>query len=91
MIDGLFSIPIFLFKQIYEKVVEIIDMKEIHDSMEINDFKQLINVYETEEDFIEKNLKKYLHFIEKEDCFLTPIVRSCIGRLDLGMLTKYKK
>lgn len=62
MIDGLFSIPIFLFKQIYEKVVEIIDMKEIHDSMEINDFKQLINVYETEEDFIEKNLKKYLNF-----------------------------
>lgn len=30
--------------------------------MEINDFKQLINVYETEEDFIEKNVKKYFNF-----------------------------
>ena len=59
--------------------------------MEINDFKQLINVYQTEEDFIEKNLKKYLHFTEREDCFLTPIVRNCIGRLDLEIVTKFKK
>jgi hypothetical protein len=72
-------------------VVEVIDMKEIHDSMEINDFKQLINVYETEEDFIEKNLKKYLNFAEREDCFLTPIVRNCLARLDLGIVTKFKK
>lgn len=30
--------------------------------MDINDFKQIINLYETEEDFITKHLRKYINF-----------------------------
>ncbi len=66
-------------------------MKQIHDSMEINDFKQLINVYETEEDFIEKNVKKYFNFQFEQQCFLAPIIQNCIGRLDFGIVTRFKK
>jgi hypothetical protein len=54
------SILGFVFKAVYEKVVETIELKHVHDSMELNDFKQLINVMETEEEFIAKHLKRYV-------------------------------
>jgi len=59
-VDGVFSILSFIFKSIYEKVIETVDSKQIYDSMELNDFKQLINVLETEEEFIEKHIKRYI-------------------------------
>lgn len=30
VIDGLFNLLTFLFKQIYERVIEVIDLKDIH-------------------------------------------------------------
>lgn len=50
--DGLFSIVFFVFKTVYEKILEVVELKVVHDSMELNDFKMLVNVLETEEEFI---------------------------------------
>lgn len=46
-------------------MLELVELKRVYDSMEVQDFKQLINVLETEEDFIDKNLRKYLIGIER--------------------------
>jgi len=44
VVDGFFNVVVFVFKLIYDKVIEVVDLKQIHDTMELNDFKQLINV-----------------------------------------------
>lgn len=44
MIDGLLSILTFIIKATYDKILEIFELKEIYESMELQDFKQLINV-----------------------------------------------
>ena len=44
MLDGLFSILTFILKSIYDRVLELFELKEIYESMELQDFKQLINV-----------------------------------------------
>ena len=45
MVDGLFGILNFIIKAVYEKVVEVVELKLIYDSMELHDFKQIVNVY----------------------------------------------
>jgi hypothetical protein len=91
VIDGLFNLLGFLFKQVYERVVETIDLKDVHEAMELGDFKQIINVYETEEDFIEKNLKRYLRIDCPEENYLAPVIAVHLNRLDLQLVTRAKK
>lgn len=90
MVDGLFSILAFAFKVIYERVLELVELKVIYDSMELHDFKQLINVLETEEEFIEKHLSRFLE-IGAKDTFLEQIVGTYIGKFDLGVVRRAKE
>jgi hypothetical protein len=69
IIDGLFSVLAFAFKAVYDKILETFELKHITGTMELHDFKQLMNVLETEEEFIEKHLKRYLN-INAKDIFL---------------------
>lgn len=62
IVDGFFSTLSFIFKAVYEKIIETFELKHIYDNMEFHDFKQLVNVLETEEEFINKHLKRYLNF-----------------------------
>lgn len=52
LVEGLMSFLGFLFKLVYERVVEVVDLKEVHEAMELADFRQIIAVYENEEEFI---------------------------------------
>lgn len=88
--DGLFSIVVFVFKTVYEKILEVIELKIVHDSMELNDFKVLINVLETEEEFIDKQIGKYMSFKVNSASFLEKTVAEHIARLNAGMVTKAK-
>jgi hypothetical protein len=81
VVDGVFSILAFVFKNIYEKVIETVDLKHVYDSMELNDFKQLINVLETEEEFIEKHLNRYINF-NHAGTFLDVAVQNSRKKLD---------
>lgn len=81
MVDGVFSILAFVFKNIYEKVIETVDLKHVYDSMELNDFKQLINVLETEEEFIEKHLNRYINF-NNAGTFLDVAIQNSQKKLD---------
>jgi hypothetical protein len=47
LVDGLFGFAGFIFKLVYERVVEVMDLKEVPESMELSNFKQIINIYET--------------------------------------------
>ena len=60
MIDGLFNLMAFLFKMVYERLVEVVELKEAHEAMDLADFRQLVAVYEAEEDFIDKYLRPCL-------------------------------
>lgn len=91
LVDGLFGFLAFLFKLVYERVVEVIDLKEVHEAMELADFKQIINVYETEEDFIEKHLRRCLAVACPESHWLSPLVAAHLGRLDLQLVTRAKR
>lgn len=91
VVDGLFNIAAFVFKIVYDKVIEVIDMKQVHEATELSDFKMLINLFETEEDFIDKILKKYVTIKIPEDNFLAVIVRSNLNQLDLEIVTRAKK
>jgi hypothetical protein len=44
LVDGMFGILNNVFKSIYERVLEVVDMKMIYDSMELQEFKMLVNV-----------------------------------------------
>lgn len=90
VVDGLFSIVVFVFKTVYEKILEVIELKIVHDSMELNDFKVLINVLETEEEFIDKQIGKYMSFKVNSASFLEKTVAEHIARLNAGMVTKAK-
>ena len=42
--NGMLSVVSFTFKLVYEKIIETFELKQIYDSMDLHDFKQLINV-----------------------------------------------
>lgn len=60
VLDGLFNLLAFLFKMVYERLVEVVELKEAHEAMDLADFRQLVAVYEAEEDFVDKYLRPCL-------------------------------
>ena len=44
LVDGFVNIVLFVFKLVSERVIEVVDYKDIHDSMELSDFKLIVNV-----------------------------------------------
>lgn len=52
--EGLASIGSFLLRVIYEKVIELVELRPAHDAMELGDFRLLAGVLESEEEFLEK-------------------------------------
>lgn len=58
--------------------------------MELNDFKQLINVLETEEEFIEKHIKRYIQFYNS-GTFLDATILNSQNKLDLELVKRYKE
>lgn len=62
-------------------MIETVELKHVYDSMELNGFKQLINVLETEEEFIEKHLKRYVGF-STAGTFLDVAVQNSQKKLD---------
>ena len=59
--------------------------------MDINDFKQIINLYETEEDFITKHLRKYINFQVPETHLLYNVIQNHIKKMDFDKVTLAKK
>lgn len=91
LVDGLFGFLAFLFKLVYERVVEVVDLKEVHAAMELADFRQIIGVYEAEEEFIEKHLKRCLAVPCPEGHWLSALISGHLGRLDLQLVTRAKR
>ena len=60
VVDGLLNMAGFVGKVCFDKIIEVVELKTAHEAMDLGDFKQLANVYETEEDFISKYLIRML-------------------------------
>jgi hypothetical protein len=91
LVDGLFGFAGFVFKLVYDRVMEVVDLKEVSESMELSNFKQIINVYETEEDFIEKHLKRLLNISCPQGHWLSLLVSAHLARLELNLVTHSKR
>lgn len=77
-------------KAAYEKILETFRLKVVYDQMELQDFKQLINVLETEEEFIAKNLTRYTQ-VSAPGNFLEQILERALERFDFGIVKRVKE
>lgn len=48
VVEGLLGWVGWLLRAVYERLLEVLDLKEVHEAMELGDFKLIINVLETE-------------------------------------------
>lgn len=59
--------------------------------MDLADFRQLVAVYEAEEDFIDKYLRPCLSLKCSEESGLSALVAGLAARVDLSLLLRAKK
>lgn len=75
------SILQFVFKNVYEKILEVLRLKIVYDQMELYDFKMLVNVMETQEEFIGKYVKRFVD-INAQGTFLENVIENAKGKFD---------
>lgn len=59
--------------------------------MELGDFRQLVGVYEGEEEFIEKRLRGLLSVAVPAGHWLAPLVAAQVGRVEVAMVGRAKR
>ena len=75
------SILQFVFKNVYEKILEVLRLKIVYDQMELYDFKMLVNVMETQEEFIGKYVQRFVD-INAEGTFLENVIENAKSKFD---------
>ena len=90
MLEGLINMQSFIFKIIGDKINDLIDMKEIYETTDLMEFKSLIGILDTEEEFIEKKLVPLSTYSCPEDSFLAEKLDEVQSKVPLSIITKNK-
>ncbi len=56
LVDGMVNVLVFVWKSMQDKLVELMEHKEISDTNDISDFRAFIAVLENMHDFITKKV-----------------------------------